>query len=73
MLVMAFFCVDGIATIANRFSPVLVWYRLFLYPIQVTVMTIAHFLIPVGCEYLIAFLFSKSFGSIHRARAFIPT
>ena len=73
LLVMAFFCADGTASIANRFSLVLVWYRLFLNTIQVTVTTISKFLIPVGYEYLMVFLFSKSFGSIHHARAFIPT
>ena len=59
LLVMAFFCVDGTASIANRFSLVLVWYGLLLYTIQVTITMISKFLIQVGYEYLILFLFSS--------------
>ena len=43
--------------------PVLVWLRLF-NTIQVSLMRISHFWIPVGYGYLMAFLFSIPFGSI---------
>ena len=61
-----------LSLICNECIPVLISYHLFFYTIQVSIMRISHFLIPVGYGYLTVYLFSIPIGSIYHARVFIP-
>ena len=55
------------------FLTVLIWYRLFLYTIWVSITRISHFLIPVEYGYLTVFVFLIPLGSIYHTRSFISS